>query len=206
MVGVPPSDSAGAGTNDSAGAGRDAVYIAVIGPSAASADELVAAERVGAVLAERGAIVVCGGHGGVMEAVCKGAALAGGQTIGLLPGIERAAGNPYLSIALPTGLGELRNGLIVRAADAVIAVGGSWGTLSEIALAVRTGKPVVALGGWRLERIGPAADHTSHASAGPHESSGPFTSAGRSDLPGPIPADSPDHAVALALASITQPT
>lgn len=200
MVGVPRRASA------SASDGRDAVYIAVIGPSAASADELVAAERVGAVLAERGAIVVCGGYGGVMEAVCKGAALAGGQTIGLLSGTERAAGNPYLSVALPTGLGELRNGLIVRAADAVIAVGGSWGTLSEISLAVRTGRPVVALGGWRLDRIAPAADHTRYASGSPQESSGPFASAGQPDLPRPIPADSPDHAVALALASITHPT
>ena len=173
MVGVPGTD--------------DAVYIAVIGPSAASADELVHAERVGVLLAERGAIVVCGGHGGVMEAVCKGAAQHGGQTIGLLPGTERASGNPYLGIALPTGLGELRNGLIVRAADAVIAVGGSWGTLSEIALAVRTGKPVVALGDWRMGRIAPEPDRSA-------------------DLPGPIPADSPEHAVALALASITQST
>jgi uncharacterized protein (TIGR00725 family) len=167
--------------------GRDAVYVAVIGPSAASADELVSAERIGALLAERGAIVVCGGHGGVMEAVCKGAALGGGQTIGLLPGTERAAGNPYLGIVLPTGLGELRNGLIVRAADTVIAVGGSWGTLSEIALAVRTGKPVIALGGWRVERIAPGPERAP-------------------DLPGPIPADSPEHAVALALASITHST
>jgi len=167
--------------------GRDAVYVAVVGPSAASADELVSAERVGALLAERDAIIVCGGHGGVMEAVCKGAARNGGQTIGLLPGTERAVGNAYLGIALPTGLGELRNGLIVRVADAVIAVGGSWGTLSEIALAMRTGKPVVALGGWRMERITPDPDRAP-------------------DLPGPISADSPDHAVALTLASITQPT
>ena len=177
MVGVP-------GTG---GAVDGAVYIAVIGPSAASADELGWAERVGALLAKRGAIVVCGGYGGVMEAVCKGAAQNGGQTIGLLSGTERALGNPYLSIALPTGLGELRNGLIVRAADAVIAVGGSWGTLSEIALAVRTGKPVVALGDWRMGRIAPDPERAP-------------------DLPGPIPADSPEHAVALALASITHPT
>lgn len=180
--------------------GRDAVYVAVIGPSAASADELVSAERVGALLAQRGAIVVCGGYGGVMEAVCRGAALGGGQTIGLLSGTERAAGNAYLSIALPTGLGELRNGLIVRAADAVIAVGGSWGTLSEIALAVRTGKPVVALGNWHMERIAPGPVHGSQS---PHE---PPVPSGAADLLGPIPADSPDHAVALALASITRTT
>jgi uncharacterized protein (TIGR00725 family) len=83
-----------------------------------------------------------------MAAVCAGAAEAGGTTVGLLPGDERAAGNPDLTVALPTGLGELRNGLVVRAADAVIAIGGSWGTLSEVALARRTGVPVVSLGSW----------------------------------------------------------
>lgn len=186
--------------------GRDAVYIGVVGPSAASDDELVSAERIGALLARRGAIVVCGGHGGVMEAVSKGAALNGGQTIGLLPGTERAAGNPYLTIALPTGLGELRNGLIVRAVDAVIAVGGSWGTLSEVALAVRTGKPVVALGGWRMERIAPGPGRASRSPQQPSELPEPSGTPGLSELPGPVPADSPDHAVALALASITQPT
>jgi uncharacterized protein (TIGR00725 family) len=158
-------------------------YIAVIGPSSASARELDQAERVGALLAARGAIVVCGGHDGVMEAVCKGAAEHGGQTIGLLPGTERAEGNAYLTIALPTGLGELRNGLIVRVCDAVIAVGGSWGTLSEIALAIKTGKPVFALGGWRL---GHGEDSVTAA--------------------GPVAAGTPEQAVTLALAAFTHPT
>jgi uncharacterized protein (TIGR00725 family) len=158
-------------------------YVAVIGPSLASADEIDLAREVGALLATRGAIVVCGGHGGVMEAVCKGATQHGGQTVGVLPGNDRTEGNAYLTIALPTGLGELRNGLVVRAADAVIAVGGSWGTMSEIALAVRGGKPVIALKGWQLQ---PGA-----------------ASAVSAELDGPIPAESAEQAVALAFDAIT---
>jgi uncharacterized protein (TIGR00725 family) len=171
-------------------------YVAVIGPSNASASELDQAERVGALLAERGAIVVCGGHGGVMEAVCRGAAEHGGQTIGLLPGAERAEGNAYLTIALPTGLGELRNGLIVRASDTVIAVGGSWGTLSEIALAVRTGKPVVCLGGWRLQHHADGASVEGRAA----------DAAAVVSTTGPVPAETPEQAVTLALAAITRLT
>jgi uncharacterized protein (TIGR00725 family) len=125
-------------------------YVAVIGPGEATDDELAVAERVGAGLAEAGVVVVCGGLGGVMEAACRGASDRGGLTVGLLPGRDRSAGNPYLSIVLPTGLGELRNGLVVGTADGVVAVGGSWGTLSEVALAMKTGKPVVAVGGWPL--------------------------------------------------------
>jgi uncharacterized protein (TIGR00725 family) len=125
-------------------------YVAVIGPGEARESDLVVAEQVGAGLADAGAIVVCGGLGGVMEAACRGASDRGGLTVGLLPGRDRVAGNPYLSIVLPTGLGELRNGLVVATADGVIAVGGSWGTLSELALAMKAGKPVVAVGGWEL--------------------------------------------------------
>jgi uncharacterized protein (TIGR00725 family) len=125
-------------------------YVAVIGPGEAPESELAVAEQVGAGLADAGVIVVCGGLGGVMEAACRGASGRGGRTVGLLPGRDRAAGNPYLSIVLPTGLGELRNGLVVATADGVIAVGGSWGTLSEMALAMKAGKPMVAIGGWRL--------------------------------------------------------
>jgi uncharacterized protein (TIGR00725 family) len=88
-----------------------------------------------------------------MAAACEGAFEHGGLTVGLLPGRDRIEANPHLSVALPTGMGELRNGLIVRACDAVIAVGGSWGTLSEIALAMRTGKPVVVIGGWPTDAI-----------------------------------------------------
>lgn len=123
-------------------------YVAVVGPGAAGDRERAHARRVGELLALRGAVVVCGGLGGVMEAVCEGARAHGGVTVGLLPGRDRAAGNPFLTVCLPTGLGELRNGLVVGAADAVIAVGGSWGTLSEVALAMRTGRPTVVLAGW----------------------------------------------------------
>ena len=94
---------------------------------------------------------MCGGLGGVMAAACEGAAEKGGLTVGLLPGTDRAKGNAYLTIALPTGIGELRNGLLVRACDAVIAIGGSWGTLSEIALAKKTGKPVITISGWTID-------------------------------------------------------
>jgi uncharacterized protein (TIGR00725 family) len=132
-------------------------YVGVIGPGEASAAEAEQAEEVGRRLAEHGAVVVCGGLGGVMEAACRGARAAGGVTVGLLPGADRSAANRHVAIALPTGLGELRNGLIVRASDAVIAVGGGWGTLSEIALARRTGVPVVGLGTWSVERAGERA-------------------------------------------------
>jgi uncharacterized protein (TIGR00725 family) len=117
-------------------------YVAVLGPGEASAAEVGAAERVGAELARRGAVVVCGGLGGVMEAACRGAKEAGGSTVGILPGLDREAANPFVDVALPTGLGEARNALVVRAADALIAVGGAYGTLSEIALALKGGKRV----------------------------------------------------------------
>ncbi|HWH29248.1 MAG TPA: TIGR00725 family protein, partial [Mycobacteriales bacterium] len=97
-----------------------------------------------------GAVLVCGGLGGVMAAACAGAAAAGGVTVGLLPGDDRGAANPHVTVALPTGLGELRNGLLVRCCDAVIGIGGGWGTLSELALARRTGVPVVLLGSWQV--------------------------------------------------------
>jgi uncharacterized protein (TIGR00725 family) len=100
------------------------------------------------LLAERGAIVLTGGRGGVMAAALDGAVDAGGLSVALQPGAEREP--CAASIVLPTGLGELRNALLVRCADAVIAVGGSWGTLSEVALARRTGVPVVCLGGWNV--------------------------------------------------------
>lgn len=129
-------------------------YVAVVGAGTASAGEAAAAEEVGRGLAEGGAIVVCGGLGGVMEAACRGARSAGGTTVGILPGTRREDANPYVDIAIATGLGELRNGLVVRAADALIAVGGEFGTLSEIALALKVRKPVFALGGWELARAG----------------------------------------------------
>jgi uncharacterized protein (TIGR00725 family) len=119
--------------------------IAVIGGGTCSAEETALAEDVGRQLAERGAVVVCGGLGGVMEAVAKGAKSNGGTTVGILPGADPAAANPYIDVPLATGLGEMRNFLIVRGAQALIAIGGGIGTLSEIALAQRIGKPVVGL-------------------------------------------------------------
>jgi uncharacterized protein (TIGR00725 family) len=97
--------------------------------------------------------VVCGGLGGVMEAACRGAKEAGGLTVGILPGTDRAAANAFVDVAIPSGLGEARNALVVRAADALIAVGGGYGTLSEIALALKAGKPVVGLDSWDIEGV-----------------------------------------------------
>ncbi len=119
--------------------------IAVIGGGACTPAEATAAEQTGRLLAQHGAIVVCGGLGGVMEAVAKGAKANGGTTVGILPGADPAAANAYIDIPLATGLGEMRNFLIVRTAHALIAIGGGVGTLSELALAQRIGKPVVGL-------------------------------------------------------------
>ena len=112
------------------------------------------AEAVGRVLAEAGAILVCGGRGGVMAAACRGAKSASGLTIGVLPGDSAAEANPYVDIPIITGMGEARNIIIVRTAQAVIAVGGEFGTLSEIALALKLGRRVVGLGTWELSKGG----------------------------------------------------
>jgi uncharacterized protein (TIGR00725 family) len=98
-------------------------------------------------------VLVCGGLGGVMEAACRGAKEAGATTLGILPGTDRAAANPFVDVAVPTGLGEARNALVVRAADALVAVGGGYGTLSEVALALKAGKRVVGLGTWDVEGV-----------------------------------------------------
>ncbi|QGF22588.1 TIGR00725 family protein [Raineyella fluvialis] len=129
-------------------------YVAVVGPGHDVSPALLAqAREVGRLLAARGAVVLSGGLGGVMEAASRGAYEAGGITVGLLPGPDRSEANPYLTVALPTGLGEMRNALLVRSGDAVIAVGCSW--LSEVALAVRTGVPIVAIECWDLPEDGP---------------------------------------------------
>ncbi|MFF3940371.1 TIGR00725 family protein [Streptomyces phaeofaciens] len=129
---------------------RHRPYIGVAGPGEATALEKDLARQVGTLLAQRSAVVVCGGLTGVMEACAEGASAAGGTVVGLLPGLNRSVGNRHLTITLTTGLGELRNGVLVNTCDALIAVGGSWGTLSEVALAVRLGKPVAALRSWAL--------------------------------------------------------
>jgi len=132
--------------------------VAVAGAGVASPDDERAAVQIGRLLAEAGCTVVCGGLGGVMAAACRGARAAGGTTVGILPGDDPAEANEWVSVAIPTGLGEARNALVVRAADALIAVGGEFGTLSEIALALKLGKPVIGLGTWRLERNGMSVD------------------------------------------------
>jgi len=124
------------------------LILAVIGSANCTEHQAELAERVGTLLAKRGAFLVCGGRGGVMEAACKGAASAGGTTIGILPGHDVSEGNPYLTIALPTGLGEARNAVVARAGRAVIAIGGAYGTLSEIALALKAGRRVIGLETW----------------------------------------------------------
>ncbi|MGH2661482.1 MAG: TIGR00725 family protein [Actinomycetota bacterium] len=129
-------------------------YVAVCGPSSATDRESAWAEEVGRRLAEAGAVVVCGGLGGVMDAAARGATSAEGLSVGLLPGNTREGASPHLTAAIPTGMGEARNALVVRAADAVIAIGGEWGTLSEIALAVKMGKPVVGVATWDLTQLG----------------------------------------------------
>ena len=123
-------------------------YIAVCGPSEASAADQLDAEHIAQWAAERGHVVLCGGQGGVMAAAALGAAAGGGVSVGLLPGDTRDGAAPGLTVALRTGLDEMRNALLVRTADVVVCIGGSWGTLSELALAVRTGVPVIALRTW----------------------------------------------------------
>ena len=134
------------------------LYIGVAGASRPAPGLLEEAELLGRRLAEAGAVVVCGGGAGLMEAVCRGARSAGGATVGLLPGLDRGEGNPHLSVSLPTGLGQGRNLLLVRSSDALVAVGGGFGTLSEIALALRTGTPVVGLATWSLHLGSGAVD------------------------------------------------
>ena len=131
-------------------------YVAVVGPADATPEQGRTAYEVGRLLAAAGATVLCGGHGGVMAEAARGAAEGGGVSIGVLPGVDRSGAAEHLTFALPTGLGQLRNGVLVTAADGVLAVGGSWGTLNEVALARRLGKPLVALGFWGID--GPEDD------------------------------------------------
>ncbi len=133
-------------------------YVAVIGAGEATREETGSAEEVGRLLARSGAVVLCGGLGGVMHAAARGAESEGGLSIGILPGDDRDPASPHLTVAIATGLGEARNALIVRTADAVIAISGEFGTLSEIGLALKMGKPVIGLGTWELHRKGRAVD------------------------------------------------
>jgi len=124
------------------------IQIGVLGASAPSEELYCAAERIGELIAKEGATLVCGGLGGVMEAASKGAAGAGGLVIGVLPGADAADANDYVSAAIATDMGHARNTIIVRSSDAAIAVGGGYGTLSEIALAMKCGVPVVGYKTW----------------------------------------------------------
>jgi uncharacterized protein (TIGR00725 family) len=152
------------------------VYIAVVGAGDADDELASAAEQVGRGLAQRGATVVCGGLEGVMAAACRGAKSAGGLTLGILPGRRRQDANRWVDVAIPTGMGETRNALVVLSADAVVAVGGEHGTLSEVALGLKLGRPVVGLRTWRLTRGDGSLDESI------------------------VRADDPDGAVAAALA------
>jgi hypothetical protein len=134
------------------------MYIGVIGGQFCSEEEERVAYELGSLLAREGAIIVCGGLGGVMEAACRGAREQGGTTIGVLPGPFRGDANPYVDYAIATDMGQARNAIIVRSADAVVAVGGEYGTLSEIAMALKMGKKVVALSSWEIASKGTPED------------------------------------------------
>jgi uncharacterized protein (TIGR00725 family) len=138
--------------------------VAVVGAATdVPQSDLESAEQVGQYLGEAGVILVCGGLGGTMEAACRGAVSAGGLTVGILPGNDRRAANRWVTVAIATGLGEARNALVVSAADAVIAIGGEHGTLSEIALALKMAKPVIGIRTWLVTQdpaIAPCSDPT----------------------------------------------
>jgi hypothetical protein len=126
------------------------VFIGVIGGNEPPPEAAGVAEEVGREIARRGAVLVCGGLGGVMEAACRGAAAEGGLTVGILPGDDRRAANPYVRIPVVTGLGSARNVAVVRSSQAVIAIDGGYGTLSEIGHALQSGIPVIGLDTWSL--------------------------------------------------------
>ena len=132
----------------------DKKIIGIIGGGQCSKEEAKVAEEVGRELARRGAVLVCGGLGGVMEAACQGASAEGGITIGILPGENRKAANPHIQIPIVTGMGYARNVAVVKSAEAVIAIGGNYGTLSEIAHALQSGIPVIGLNTWALSKNG----------------------------------------------------
>lgn len=148
------------------------IVVGVIGPREASADQVATAEAVGAALGDLGLTVICGGRSGVMEAVCKGVSASGGLAIGILPGSTPDEANGFVGIPLPTGLGEARNMIIAKSARVLIAVGGSYGTLSEVAYGLHFGKAVIGLSGapdvdgvWHAGSVGAAIDMTLDALA-----------------------------------------
>lgn len=130
--------------------GEQILIIGVVGGGSCSEGIYQMAEKVGEEIAKRGAYLICGGRGGVMEAACKGAKSAGGITIGILPGSEREQANPWIDIPIVTGLGQARNLIIVKSAQAIISINGKFGTLSEIAFALKEGIPIVGLKSWEI--------------------------------------------------------
>ena len=139
-------------------------YIGVIGPNECTEAEYLLAQEVGGLIARSGAVLVTGGRGGVMEAASRGAKQSGGMTLGILPGLDRADGNPYLDVVIPTGLGSARNAIVVSASDAVIAISGGYGTLSEIGLALKARKTVIGLDTWQVLPKGRGGDPIIRAS------------------------------------------
>lgn len=123
-------------------------HIGVIGAGECSPEDFEIAHEVGYLVAQREWVLICGGLGGVMEGAAKGCSSGGGMTVGLLPGTDRYSANPYIALAIPTGMGEARNVLVVRASDVIVAIAGGYGTLSEIGFALKVGKPVVGLKTW----------------------------------------------------------
>lgn len=161
---------------------RDRIHVGVVGAQDATDEIERLAEEVGRGVAEHGAVLVCGGLAGVMAAACRGAKDGGGTTVGILPGFDRRSANQWVDVAIPTGLGEVRNILVVRASDVLVAVDGSHGTLSEIAFALKHATPVIGLRTWTL-------------TAGDAE---------RPD-PGLTIAETPDEAVEAALTAAERP-
>jgi len=133
---------------------KQPLRIGVLGPNTCSPDEYALGVSVGAEIARRGGILVCGGLAGMMNAAAEGAKTEQGRTVGILPGHDAADANPHIDVPLPTGLGPFRNMLVVQASDAVIAIRGGYGTLSEIAFALRLGVPVVGLQTWSVVKDG----------------------------------------------------
>ncbi len=158
--------------------------VAVIGGGQCSKEDARVAEEVGRELAKKGVILVCGGLGGVMEAACRGASTEGGITVGILPGENRQAANPYVQIPIVTGMSYARNVIVVKSAQAVIAIGGSYGTLSEIAHALQSGIPVIGLNTWSLSQN---------------------AQQDKSIIPAQNPGEAVDKALSLAKTNITKP-
>lgn len=129
---------------------KEKIFIAVVGGGDCSEDVYKLAEQIGERIAKAGAVLVCGGLGGVMEAASKGAKKEGGTTIGILPGVDKSQANPYIDFSIVTGLGEGRNLLVIRNSDVVIALPGEYGTLSEIAFCLKIGKPIIGLSTWDI--------------------------------------------------------